>query len=89
MTEKNCTFPLTPPEPALHTDTQTFPLKAKRPETTEDWLFSRVMEALILLRAPPEKCVCRPQELLTFGWSAPLIHRGCVGGANGGSGAPV
>lgn len=31
----------------------------------EDCLFWGVMEALILLPTP-EKCVCRPQELLTF-----------------------
>lgn len=61
---KKCTFLLTP-WPAV-TDTQTFSLKAKRAETREDWLFWGVMEALILLPAPPEKCVCRPQELLTF-----------------------
>lgn len=65
---KKCTFLLTP-WPAVR-DTQTFPLKAKRAETREDWLFWGVMEALILLPTPLKNVSARPRELLTFRCSA-------------------
>lgn len=59
---KKMHFPLNPLT-SRHRHTNS--LKAKQAETKEDWLFWGVIEALILLPTP-EKCVCRPRELLTF-----------------------